>query len=141
MEGASGLVQFDVGLGCFQKVGCDALGFLDEFFGCLVHSGTTLLQRLLHAAPDAQGLEMWLTQLPQPPFVGASSSLRKITRRYKAYSAGAGVGASGVQAAVTALVQENQRARRFGFTATELERGTLRTDRERPVQPDVPAGA
>jgi hypothetical protein len=29
-------------------------------------SGTTLLQRLLHAAPDAQGLEMWLTQLPQP---------------------------------------------------------------------------
>ncbi len=29
-------------------------------------SGTTALQRLLHAAPDAQGLEMWLTQVPQP---------------------------------------------------------------------------
>lgn len=29
-------------------------------------SGTTALQRLLHADPDAQGLEMWLTQVPQP---------------------------------------------------------------------------
>ena len=32
----------------------------------LQRSGTTALQRLLHAAPDAQGLEMWLTQVPQP---------------------------------------------------------------------------
>jgi hypothetical protein len=29
-------------------------------------SGTTAMQRLLHADPAAQGLEMWLTQLPQP---------------------------------------------------------------------------
>ena len=29
-------------------------------------SGTTALQRLLHAAPGTQGLEMWLTQVPQP---------------------------------------------------------------------------
>ena len=29
-------------------------------------SGTTMMQRLLHADPAAQGLEMWLTQLPQP---------------------------------------------------------------------------
>ncbi len=29
-------------------------------------SGTTALQRLLHADPHHQGLEMWLTQLPQP---------------------------------------------------------------------------
>ena len=29
-------------------------------------SGTTALQRLLHADPGAQGLEMWLTQVPQP---------------------------------------------------------------------------
>jgi hypothetical protein len=32
----------------------------------LQRSGTTALQRLLHAPPDAQGLEMWLTQVPQP---------------------------------------------------------------------------
>ena len=29
-------------------------------------SGTTAVQRLLHADPAAQGLEMWLTQVPQP---------------------------------------------------------------------------
>lgn len=29
-------------------------------------SGTTMLQRLLAADPGAQGLEMWLTQVPQP---------------------------------------------------------------------------
>ena len=29
-------------------------------------SGTTAVQRLLHAVPDAQGLEMWLTEVPQP---------------------------------------------------------------------------
>lgn len=32
----------------------------------LPRTGTTILHRLLHAAPDAQGLEMWLTQFPQP---------------------------------------------------------------------------
>lgn len=32
----------------------------------LQRSGTTLLQRLLGADPGHQGLEMWLTQLPQP---------------------------------------------------------------------------
>jgi zinc protease len=63
-----------------------------------------------------------LTQLPKPPFTGASSSLRKLTRRYKAYSAGAALGAGGAQPAITALVQENERARRFGFSAAELER-------------------
>ena len=29
-------------------------------------SGTTAVQRLLHADPRTQGLEMWLTQVPQP---------------------------------------------------------------------------
>ncbi|WP_370250604.1 sulfotransferase [Nocardioides sp.] len=32
----------------------------------LPRTGTTALHRLLHADPDAQGLEMWLTQFPQP---------------------------------------------------------------------------
>jgi zinc protease len=63
-----------------------------------------------------------LTQLPQPPFIGASSSLGKLTRRYKAYSAGGALGSGGAQPAIAALVQENERARRFGFTAAELER-------------------
>ena len=71
-----------------------------------------------------------LTQLPQPPFNGASSSLGRLTRRYKAYSAGAALGAGGAQPAIAALVQENERARRFGFTEAELDRvrkNTLRT--------------
>jgi len=32
----------------------------------LPRTGTTALHRLLHADPSAQGLEMWLTQFPQP---------------------------------------------------------------------------
>ncbi|MGN6162418.1 MAG: sulfotransferase family protein, partial [Marmoricola sp.] len=32
----------------------------------LPRTGTTILHRLLHADPGAQGLEMWLTQYPQP---------------------------------------------------------------------------
>ena len=32
----------------------------------LQRSGTTMLQRLLHADPAHQGLEMWLTQVPKP---------------------------------------------------------------------------
>lgn len=32
----------------------------------LPRTGTTILHRLLHADPMAQGLEMWLTQYPQP---------------------------------------------------------------------------
>ena len=32
----------------------------------LPRTGTTALHRLLHADPTAQGLEMWLTQYPQP---------------------------------------------------------------------------
>src|ERR1044072_8033149 len=36
------------------------------FLRGLPRTGTTILHRLLHAAPTAQGLEMWLTQSPQP---------------------------------------------------------------------------
>src|SRR4051812_21582466 len=32
----------------------------------LPRTGTTALHRLLHADPQAQGLEMWITQFPQP---------------------------------------------------------------------------
>src|SRR5215212_9763020 len=32
----------------------------------LPRTGTTALHRLLHADPTAQGLEMWITQYPQP---------------------------------------------------------------------------
>jgi len=63
-----------------------------------------------------------LSQLPEPPFMGASSSLGKLTPRYRSYNASAALGPRGAEVALTALVEENERARRFGFTAAELER-------------------
>jgi zinc protease len=63
-----------------------------------------------------------LAQLPTPPFMGAASTLGKLTPRYKAYSASATVGAAGAEPAIEAMVVENERARRFGFSAAELDR-------------------
>ena len=63
-----------------------------------------------------------LSQLPEPPFMGASSSLAKLTPRYRSYNASAAIGPRGAEAALTALVEENERARRYGFGAAELER-------------------
>lgn len=80
-----------------------------------------------------------LSQLPNPPFLGASSALSRLTPRYRSYNASAslaggssngGDGAKAATAAIDALVQENERARRYGFTAAELERvkkGMIRT--------------
>jgi zinc protease len=63
-----------------------------------------------------------LSQLPSPPFMGASSALARLTPRYRSYNASASLGAGGATAAIDALVQENERARRYGFSAAELER-------------------
>ncbi|MFL6674591.1 MAG: M16 family metallopeptidase [Massilia sp.] len=63
-----------------------------------------------------------LSQLPAPPFIGASSAFGKLTPRYKSYNASALLGPGGTGPAIDALVQENERARRYGFTAGELER-------------------
>ncbi|GAB3392054.1 M16 family metallopeptidase [Massilia agri] len=63
-----------------------------------------------------------LSQLPEPPFMGASSSLGKLTPRYRSYNASAALGPRGAEVALSALVEENERARRYGFGAAELER-------------------
>jgi len=63
-----------------------------------------------------------LSQLPSPPFIGASSALSRLTPHYRSYNAMAALGMNGATVAIDALVQENERARRFGFTAAELER-------------------
>lgn len=63
-----------------------------------------------------------LAQLPEPPFMGASSSLGKLTPRYRSYNASAAIGPRGADVALTTLVEENERARRHGFGAAELER-------------------
>jgi zinc protease len=63
-----------------------------------------------------------LAQQANPPFMGASSTVSRLTSRYEAYSASASLGKGGAAPAIEALVQENARASQFGFSAAELER-------------------
>lgn len=63
-----------------------------------------------------------LTQKSDPPFVFGGSSIGSWARGYEGFSSFAYVGKAGVEPALNALVLENQRARKFGFTLPELER-------------------
>jgi zinc protease len=63
-----------------------------------------------------------LTQLAEPPYISAGSAVGKLTARYEAYSASATLGKGGAAPAIAALVQENARASKFGFSTQELER-------------------
>jgi zinc protease len=63
-----------------------------------------------------------LTQLAEPPFIYGASSMGSWARGYEAFNSVAYVSAAGPAPAITALVQENERARKFGFTSTELDR-------------------
>ena len=63
-----------------------------------------------------------LTQQANPPFIQGGSSMGQVVHGYRSFSAGAVVGKGGAEPALTALVQEDERARQFGFTVSELER-------------------
>jgi zinc protease len=63
-----------------------------------------------------------LTQKPNPPFLFGASSLGEFVRGYEAYSSFAVLGKDGVEPAINAIIQENERARKFGFTSSELDR-------------------
>jgi zinc protease len=63
-----------------------------------------------------------LTQKANPPFVFGASNMSSWARGYEGYSSFAYVAKSGPDAAIQALVQENERARKFGFTAAEMDR-------------------
>ncbi|WP_317205363.1 M16 family metallopeptidase [Janthinobacterium sp.] len=63
-----------------------------------------------------------LSQQDNPPFIQGGSSMGKLVRGYRSFSAFALLGKGGVASAVDALVQEDARARRFGFSDAELER-------------------
>jgi zinc protease len=63
-----------------------------------------------------------LTLQANPPFIQGGSGADKVARGYKSYTARAVLGKAGVQPAIDALVQEDERARQFGFGAQELER-------------------
>ncbi len=63
-----------------------------------------------------------LSQLPNPPFLAGGSALDKLPSQQRAYVASAALGSGGAVPAINALMQENARASKFGFSAAELER-------------------
>jgi zinc protease len=63
-----------------------------------------------------------LTQQADPPFLQGGSGMNKIVRGYRSFGAGAVLGKGGATPAINALVQEDQRARQYGFSAAEVER-------------------
>ncbi|HAT31116.1 MAG TPA: peptidase M16 [Janthinobacterium sp.] len=63
-----------------------------------------------------------LSQQENPPFIQGGSNTGKLVRGYKSFSAYALLGKAGAVPAIDALVRENARARKFGFSAAELDR-------------------
>lgn len=63
-----------------------------------------------------------LTQKADPPYLYGASSLSGFVKGYEVYSSFAVVSKAGVEPALRALMEENARAKTFGFTAAELER-------------------
>ncbi|HMJ69927.1 MAG TPA: insulinase family protein [Cyclobacteriaceae bacterium] len=63
-----------------------------------------------------------LTQKADPPFLYGASSLSGFVKGYEVYSSFAVIGKAGVEPALKALMEENERARKFGFTTGELDR-------------------
>jgi len=66
-----------------------------------------------------------LTQQANPPFIQGGSEMSKPAPGYHYFKSYAVVGKGGVVPAIDALMQENERARQFGFTASEVERARL----------------
>lgn len=64
-----------------------------------------------------------LAQLPEPPFVRAASGLGNLGKGYEAFFSQATPGKGGAGPAIHALIQENARVRRYGFSASELSYG------------------
>ncbi|RXK62398.1 insulinase family protein [Lacibacter luteus] len=69
-----------------------------------------------------------LTQKENPPFNFASGGFGSYARGYDAFSIYAGAGTSDVKKTLQALLEEVERVKRFGFTASELERSKKTTE-------------
>jgi zinc protease len=63
-----------------------------------------------------------LAQQANPPFRTAFSSVIPIAPGYEAFNILAVLGRGGIVPALSAVIQENERARQYGFTEEELER-------------------
>ena len=67
-----------------------------------------------------------LRQSAQPPFVFASTGYGRMVRTKKNYSSFAMVGEDNILNGLASIARENERVKRFGFTAGELERAKKR---------------
>ncbi len=63
-----------------------------------------------------------LTQKAEPPFIFGGSDRGEFIHGYESYFGFALIGKAGIKPAVEALIMENERARRFGFTVAEVDR-------------------
>ena len=63
-----------------------------------------------------------LQRQAEPPFMAAFSSYGRMVRTIDAFTSQAICKEDGIEKALTTLVTENERVRRFGFTSTELDR-------------------
>ena len=63
-----------------------------------------------------------LTQKENPPFLFASSNFQTFARGYQAFNVFGGVGTGDVNKGLSAIGEEIERVKRYGFTAAELER-------------------
>ncbi len=68
-----------------------------------------------------------LTQKPIPPFLFGGSGRGEFVHGYESYFGIAAVGKAGIVPAIDALILENERARKFGFSAPELDRAKKST--------------
>lgn len=67
-----------------------------------------------------------LRQSAKPPFLFGAAGFGNFVRGYGAFNLSAGIGKDGVEAAINALTGSVQQARKFGFTAPELQRARQR---------------
>jgi zinc protease len=79
-----------------------------------------LVEYLFHSLLSARYDE--ISRQPQAPFLGAYSGQGRIARGMEAALLGAQTKEGGIDRGLEAVLLEFERARRFGFTATELER-------------------
>ncbi len=63
-----------------------------------------------------------LTQKANPPFLFGGSDRSEFIQGYESYFGFAVVGGAGLTPAIQAVIYENERAKKFGFTAAELDR-------------------
>jgi len=63
-----------------------------------------------------------LTQKAEPPFIFGGSQRSEFVHGYESYFGVALIGKGGVIPAINAVITENERARKYGFTAPEFER-------------------